>query len=94
MKNRLCGPREAKTGKVPALFLAAALVIGLVASPASAAAQTQKKVIRLDTLTVEGKIQKPMAIYILQRSILNFGELERAESFLPKVVKSVEKDPF
>mgnify|MGYP000982290708 CR=1 FL=1 len=94
MKNRLCGPREAKTGKVPALLLAAALVIGLVASPASAAAQTQKKVIRLDTLTVEGKIQKPMAIYILQRSILNFGELERAESFLPKVVKSVEKDPF
>ena len=94
MKNWLCGPRGAKTGKVPALLLAAALVIGLVASPASAAAQAQKKVIRLDTLTVEGKIQKPMAIYILQRSILNFGELERAESFLPKVVKSVEKDPF
>ncbi len=94
MEPRLLGAREAKGGRGLGLFLVAALVVGLVAAPASAAAQTQKKVIRLDTLTVEGKIQKPMAIYILQRSILNFGELERAESFLPKVVKGVEKAPF
>ncbi|MGC4122096.1 MAG: hypothetical protein QM765_47455 [Myxococcales bacterium] len=54
----------------------------------------KKKVIRLETITVEGRIQKPQAFYILQRSNLNFDELDRAESFLPKVVKSVEKDPF
>jgi hypothetical protein len=54
----------------------------------------KKKVIRLDAITVEGQIQKPQAFYILQRSNLNFDELNKAESFTPKVVKSVEKEPF
>ena len=78
------------------------LILSLVAStlaaaqtpaPATAPAK-KKKVIRLDALTVEGRIQKPQAFYILQRSTLNFDELNRAESFLPKVEKSVEKDAF
>ncbi len=54
----------------------------------------KKKVIRLDAITVEGRIQKPQAFYILQRSNLNFDELNKSESFVPKVEKSVEKDPF
>jgi hypothetical protein len=54
----------------------------------------KKKVIRLDALTVEGKIQKPQAFYILQRSNLNFEELNKPESFVPKVVQSVDKQPF
>ncbi len=54
----------------------------------------KKKVIRLDALTVEGRIQKPQAFYILQRSNLNFEELNRTESFIPKVEKSVEATPF
>ncbi len=54
----------------------------------------KKKVIRLDAITVEGRIQKPQAFYILQRSTLNFDELNRAESFIPKVEKSLDKDAF
>jgi hypothetical protein len=54
----------------------------------------KKKVIRLDALTVEGKIQKPQAFYILQRSNLNFEDLNHPESFVPKVVQSVDKQPF
>jgi hypothetical protein len=57
-------------------------------------ATKKKKVIRLDAITVEGRIQKPQAFYILQRSNLNFDELNKSESFVPKVEKSVEKDPF
>jgi hypothetical protein len=70
------------------------------AEPARGIAQSagaggkKKKVIRLDAITVEGRIQKPQAFYILQRSNLNFDDLNRTESFVPKVVKSVEKDPF
>lgn len=60
----------------------------------SSGAHKKKKVIRLDAITVEGRIQKPQAFYILQRSNLNFDELSRAESFLPKVEKSIEKDAF
>ena len=40
------------------------------------------------------RIQKPQAFYILQRSTLNFDELNRAETFIPKVEKSVEKNAF
>jgi hypothetical protein len=71
----------------------ALLAAVLLAATAFAQAK-KKKVIRLDALTVEGRIQKPQAFYILQRSQLNFDELNRAESFIPKVEKSVEKDAF
>ncbi len=60
----------------------------------SGASPEKKKVIRLEALTVEGKIQKPQAFYILQRSNLNFEDLNRTESFVPKVVQSVDKEPF
>ncbi len=53
-----------------------------------------KKVIKLDTLTVEGRIQKPEAFYVLPRSNLNFDELQKSESFVPKIEKSAQKDPF
>ncbi|MCE9673799.1 hypothetical protein LY474_38990 [Myxococcus stipitatus] len=53
-----------------------------------------RKVIRLDALTVEGRIQKPQAFYILPRSNLSFDDLNRAESFVPKVEQSVEQEPF
>ena len=62
-------------------------------APAPAAAK-KKKVIRLDALTVEGRIQKPQAFYILQRSTLNFDELNRVETFLPKVERSIDTDAF
>jgi hypothetical protein len=60
----------------------------------SHAAKGKKTVIRLDTLTVEGRIQKPQAFYILQRSNLSFEQLSRPESFISKISKSVEKDPL
>ena len=75
---------------LPTLAISALLLLGQ-AAPAPA---KKKKVIRLEAITVEGRIQKPQAFYILQRSNLNFDELNRGESFLPKVVKSVEKEPF
>jgi hypothetical protein len=70
------------------------LALALLLSFSAFAQAKKKKVIRLDALTVEGRIQKPQAFYILQRSQLNFDELNRAESFIPKVEKSVEKDAF
>jgi hypothetical protein len=76
------------------LLLSSAALAQDAAAPAPTAATRKKKVIRLDAITVEGRIQKPQAFYILQRSTLNFDELNRAETFIPKVEKSVEKDAF
>lgn len=81
-------------------LIRATVLVGLLLGGAARAqseegrAAPKKKVIRLDAITVEGRIQKPQAFYILQRSTLNFDELNREESFVPKVEKSVEKDAF
>ena len=71
-----------------------ALLLLLLLTQAKPATPAKKRVIRLDAITVEGRIQKPQAFYILQRSQLNFAELNRTDSFLPKVVKSVDREPF
>ena len=60
----------------------------------AARSSSGKKVIKLDTLTVEGRIQKPEAFYVLPRSSLSFDELQKSESFVTKIDKSVQKDPF
>ncbi len=61
---------------------------------AAAAPAPAKRVLKLDEVTVEGRIQKPQAFFILQRSSLDLAELEKKESFLPRIQKSCEKDPF
>ena len=83
---------------------ALALVLLLAAAPALAQDKAapksskepskKKKVLRLEAITVEGHVQKPQAFYILPRSNPKFDELNKAESFAPKVVKSVEQEPF
>lgn len=72
-------------------LIAGVLAIG--AAPADAQVR-RRKVIRLETVKVEGRIQKPQAFYILQRSNLNFEGLELKNSFVPKIIKSVEAAPF
>jgi hypothetical protein len=86
--------RQGVAKVVKALTALAVLVALAMPCGALAADAKKKKVIRLETITVEGRIQKPQAFYILQRSNLNFDELERTESFLPKVIRSIDKDPF
>jgi len=73
----------------------AVLTLGSSLGPAFGQEQGKpRKVLKLDVITVEGRIQKPQAFYILQRSNLNFGELEKTETFLPKIVQSVNQKPF
>lgn len=86
-----------KTQKALAIMgryaLISALLIGILGLSALALAG-KRKVIRLEAIKVEGRIQKPQAFYILQRSNLNFESLELKQSFIPKIIESVEKDPF
>ena len=76
------------------LSVATSAVSWAQAPASTGGAPKKKKVIRLDAITVEGRIQKPQAFYILQRSTLNFDELNRAETFVPKIEKSIDKDAF
>lgn len=58
------------------------------------AAKGAPRVIQFEALQVSGQVQKPEAFYILQRSQLDFKGLEAKKSFIPQIIKSVEKDPF
>jgi hypothetical protein len=58
------------------------------------AAKRRPKVIQLEEITIEGRVQKPNAFYILNRSNLGYEVLDLRTSFLRDVVKSVQRDPF
>lgn len=84
-------------------FVTACLLVGTAqAQPAAgepalkakAKPKRAPRVIQLEALKVSGQVQKPEAFYILQRSELDFKGLEPKKSFVPLILKSVEKDPF
>lgn len=75
-------------------------IVALLCAPALAQDKPAKRrkgaprVITLGEQLIEGTVQKPEAFYILQRSELNFKGLEPKKSFIPLILKSVEKEPF
>lgn len=77
----------------------AALLVGaslLLVSPNAAAEGGRREggVIRLEEITIEGRVQKPNAFYVLQRSSLGFEQAQTEQSFVREVVDSVNRDPF
>jgi len=81
------------------VFLICFVVIGLAtiaAPPADAQQKRQRapKVIQLEEITIEGRVQKPNAFYILNRSNIGYEIMDLRTSFLGKVVSAVNDDPF
>ena len=59
----------------------------------TADAQTRRLV--FEEISVEGRVQKPVIDIFMRRQNLHADyKLELRESFLPKIIKSVEKKPF
>jgi hypothetical protein len=67
--------------------------MSLASAALAADAPRKKVVIKLDEIAVEGRIQKPQAIYVLPRGSLNFQGMERRESLLPKVSRRLAERP-
>jgi hypothetical protein len=69
-----------------------------LAGAASAQAQNKPKrapkVIQLEEIKIEGRVQKPNAFYILNRSNLGYEVLDLRTSFVRDIVKSVQTDTF
>jgi hypothetical protein len=62
------------------------------AKPAKAA---PRKVVRLEEMRVEGRVQKPQAMFVMPRANVDSGaEPDRAESFLSKTQDALQQDPF
>jgi hypothetical protein len=76
-------------------MVACCLSIGAASlTSAQDAKKRQPRVIQLEEIVIEGRVQKPNAFYILNRSNLGYEVLELRTSFLREVVKSVQKEPF
>ena len=76
-------------------FVSLALSVAHVGAQDKGAANKRKpKVIQLEEITIEGRVQKPNAFYILNRSNIGYEVLDLRTSFLRDVVKSVQHDPF
>ena len=78
-------------------FTIGALTVFL--SPSAAGAQDRKKprapkVIELEEIKIEGRVQKPNAFYILNRSNIGYEVMELRTSFVNEVIRSVRRDPF
>lgn len=52
------------------------------------------RVIQLDEIRIEGRVQKPNAFYILNRSNLGYEVLDLRTSFTREIVRSVQEEPF
>jgi len=77
------------------ILLALTLVaVSMTTVLAQGAKKRQPRVIQLEEIVIEGRVQKPNAFYILNRSNLGYEVLELRTTFLRKVVRSVQKEPF
>lgn len=52
------------------------------------------KVLRLDEVEVQGKVQRPAVLSITPPAAALATETEDDESFIPKIVEAAEKEPF
>jgi len=64
------------------------------ARPAGSRKPEARKVLRLEEMRVEGRVQKPQALFLMPRAGVNSGEQDRTESFLPKAKDALDRDPF
>ena len=53
-----------------------------------------KKLVISEAIEITGKIQRPQAMYILQRSKLNVKGLKLKRSLVPKLLESMRKPPL
>jgi hypothetical protein len=54
-----------------------------------------QKIFRItEGIVVEGKIQKPNAFYVLQRSSMDYDWESLKQDFLPKILQATGKHPF
>jgi len=76
-----------------ALLMLTAAALGL-----SAPAQAQSKRVRVvlvEDEVIRGEVQKPsVQILIARQDLSSADQLELQESFIPRIVKSVESKPF
>lgn len=85
------------------LFLVSALLLPTVVRAEDASSPKVKvertasgqKIFRItDAVVVEGRIQKPNAFYVLQRSSIDYDWETLRQEFLPRIIDAASRQPF
>jgi hypothetical protein len=83
------------------LASSSALVLAQSAEPGAAPkvkverSASGQKIFRItEGIVVEGRIQKPNAFYVLQRSSMDYDWESLKQDFLPKILEATGKHPF
>lgn len=81
------------------LVLSGFFVLAICGVASSASAQTSHApraphVITLDEFRIEGRVQRPNAFYILNRSSIGYQVLDLRTSFVREIIRSVQGEPF
>lgn len=75
-----------------------ALVLALGTASVASAQDSKKakgpRVVQLDEIRIEGRVQKPNAFYILNRSNLGYEVLDLRTSFVKDILRTVQHEPF
>ena len=54
-----------------------------------------QKIFKIETgIVVEGRVQKPNAFYVLQRSSIDYDWESLKQDFLPRIIDATSKNPF
>ena len=75
-----------------ALLLVMTILVSM--AQAQTGSRRRSKIIKLDDVKVEGKVAGPEAVFVINKKDLQFEGLEPKKSFIPLIIKSVEKEPF
>ncbi|MFO0680601.1 MAG: hypothetical protein U0234_01055 [Sandaracinus sp.] len=86
--------REALGIFVGALLLGAVLGLAPGGASAQARARPAPHVITLDEFRIEGRVQRPNAFYILNRSSIGYEVLDLRTHFVREIIRSVQGEPF
>jgi hypothetical protein len=54
----------------------------------------KKTIVIQQAFVIEGRIQKPNAFYVLQRSQINYDWAKLKKDFKPRIIEAVRKAPF
>ncbi len=83
-------------------FILALLAFGGLVLDASAASAQQRgaqqrgapRVIQIEEMVFYGRVQKPNAFYILNRSSIGYALTDLRMTFIPEILRSVRDEPF
>jgi hypothetical protein len=90
--NRI--PDISKVGLALLALLVVSCAAGVVEAQAPTRGGRAPRIITLDEFRIEGRVQRPNAFYILNRSSIGYEVLDLRTSFTREIIRSVQGEPF